>query len=60
MKTLLEPPFNLIAGDDIIVAIRARNANGWSPVSVPSDSEAEMHQEPLIMESPAVQSLEDN
>jgi hypothetical protein len=54
MKTLLDSPFNLISGDDIIVVIRARNANGWSPISVPSESAAEMHYEPLPMDSPDV------
>jgi hypothetical protein len=54
MRILRNQPFNLITGDEIVVAVRARNVKGWSSVSLPSQSDTTIKSEPLQMEPPAV------
>lgn len=52
MSVLRVSPFNLNYPADVVVVVKAYNANGWSPLSEPSLPGGIVFTEPATMQSP--------
>jgi len=52
LEKLMETPYSLQAGDKIVAKFAARNANGWGPLSLPTDNGAQIKTTPMAMAAP--------